>query len=249
MKQCLMSNFIPNLPQDNAKTVVMSTNNKELVNRVEELGIKVLSSENLSKLLIFEQYHTDLQLLHYNKDTVFVLKECTSLKENLKKYFPNVIEISKNIDKDYPNNVMLNCVVLNDKLICNTKTIADEVLQMAIKDNLKIINVNQGYTKCSTCIANENAIITSDKSIYKSCRNEMDVLLIRQGYIKLSGTDYGFIGGSSFKYNRHTLVFTGNIKLHPDYESIKSFVENHNAELLSLTENTVIDIGSIIPID
>lgn len=243
-----MSNFIPNLPQDNAKIVVMSTNNKELVNRVEALGIKVLSSENLSKLLTFEQYHTDLQFLHYNKDTVFVLKECTSLEENLKKYFPNVIEISKNIDKDYPNNVMLNCVVLNDKLICNTKTIADEVLQMAIKDNLKIINVNQGYTKCSTCIVNENAIITSDKSIYKSCRNEIDVLLIRQGYIELSGTDYGFIGGSSFKYNRNTLVFTGNIKLHPDYESIKSFVENHNVELLSLTENTMIDIGSIIPI-
>ena len=187
--------------------------------------------------------------MHYNKDTVFVLKECTSLKENLKKYFPNVIEISKNIEKDYPNNVMLNCVVLNGKLICNTKTIADEVLQMAIKDNLKIINVNQGYTKCSTCIVNENAIITSDKSIYKSCRNEMDVLLIRQGYIKLSGTDYGFIGGSSFKYNRNTLVFSGNIKLHPDYESIKSFAQNHNVELLSLTENTMIDIGSIIPID
>lgn len=244
-----MSNFKPNLPQDNAKIVVMSTNNKELVKRVEELGVKDLPSENLSKLLIFEQYHTDLQFLHYNKDTVFVLKECTSLKENLKKYFPNVIEISKNIDKDYPNNVMLNCIVLNDKLICNSKSIADEVLQMAIKDNLKIINVNQGYTKCSTCIVNENAIITSDKSIYKSCRNEMDVLLIRQGYIELTGTDYGFIGGSSFKYNRNTLVFTGNIKLHPDYESIKSFAQNHNVELLSLTENTMIDIGSIIPID
>ena len=243
-----MSNFKPNLPQDNAKIVVMSTNNKELVNRVEELGIKALPSENLSTLLTFEQYHTDLQFLHYNKDTVFVLKECTSLKENLKKYFPNVIEISKNIDKGYPNNVMLNCVVLNDKLICNSKTIADEVLQMAIKDNLKIINVNQGYTKCSTCIVNENAIITSDKSIYKSCRNEMDVLLIRQGYIELNGTDYGFIGGSSFKYNRNTLIFTGNIKLHPDYESIKSFTQNHNAELLSLTENKIIDIGSIIPI-
>lgn len=243
-----MSNFNPNLPQDNAKIVVMSTNKKVLVKRVEELGIKVLSSENLSKLLIFEQYHTDLQFLHYNKDTVFVLKECTSLKESLKKYFPNVIEISQSVDKDYPNNVMLNCVVLNDKLICNTKTIADEVLQMAIKDNLKIINVNQGYTKCSTCIINENTIITSDKSIYKSCRNEMDVLLIRQGYIELTGTDYGFIGGSSFKYNRNKLVFTGNIELHPDYESIKSFVENHNVELLSLTENTMIDIGSIIPI-
>lgn len=244
-----MSNFKPNLPEENAKIVVMSTNNKELVKRVEKLGVKVLPSENLSKLLIFEQYHTDLQFLHYNKDTVFVLKECTSLKENLKKYFPNVIEISKNIEKDYPNNVMLNCVVLNDKLICNTKTIPDEVLQMSIRDNLKIINVNQGYTKCSTCIVSENAIITSDKSIYKSCRNEMDVLLIRQGYIELTGTDYGFIGGSSFKYNRNTLVFTGNIKLHPDYESIKSFAQNHNVELLSLTENTMIDIGSIIPID
>jgi rRNA-processing protein FCF1 len=49
-----MSNFRPNLPEDNAKLVVMSTNNKELINRVEELGIKVLSSENLSKMLIFD---------------------------------------------------------------------------------------------------------------------------------------------------------------------------------------------------
>ena len=64
-----------------------------------------------------------------------------------------------------------------------------------------------------------------------------------------NGVDYGFIGGSSFKYNRNTLVFTGNIKLHPDYESIKSFAQNYNVELLSLTENTMIDIGSIIPID
>ena len=61
-----MSNFKPNLPQDNAKIVVMSTNNKEVVNRVEELGVKVLPSENFSKLLTFEHYHRDLQLLHYN---------------------------------------------------------------------------------------------------------------------------------------------------------------------------------------
>ena len=243
-----MNNFRPNLPQENVKVVAMTNYNKQLIHILKEYNIEIINSENISCLLPFEQYHTDLQFLHYNKDTVFVLKECTSLKENLKKYFLNVIEISKNIDKDYPNNVMLNCVVLNDKLICNKKTIANEVLQMAIKDNLKIINVNQGYTKCSTCIVNENAIITSDKSIYKSCRNEMNVLLIRQGYIKLSGTDYGFIGGSSFKYNRNTLVFTGNIKLHPDYENIKSFAQNHNVELFSLTENAIIDIGSIIPI-
>ena len=34
-----MSNFKPNLPQDNAKIVAMSTNNKELVKWVEELGV------------------------------------------------------------------------------------------------------------------------------------------------------------------------------------------------------------------
>jgi len=32
------------------------------------------------------------------------------------------------------------------------------------------------------------------------------------------------------------------------YENIKSFTQNHNMELLSLTKNTMIDIGSIIPI-
>lgn len=76
-----MSNFKPNLPQDNAKIVVMSTNNKELVNRVEKLGVKVLPSENLSKLLTFEQYHTDLQFYIIIKIQYLFLKNVHALKK------------------------------------------------------------------------------------------------------------------------------------------------------------------------
>lgn len=243
-----MNSFLPNLPIENVKTVVMSTINTDLIKRVEELKIKVIPSYNINELLSFEQSHSDLQILHFDSKTIFVAKECKNLQHKLSKHFDNIIIINKDLEKTYPNNVMLNSVVLSNKLICNTKTVSNEILDKAYINNFKIIHTNQGYTKCSTCIVNENSIITSDSSIYKACKNKIDVLLISSGYIDLPGTDYGFIGGASFKYNKNTLMFTGNIKLHPDYEKIKSFALNHSVNIESLTNDRLFDIGSIIPI-
>lgn len=243
-----MSSISPNLPKENVKTVVMSTINKEIVKRVEELNIKVIPSRDIGELLPFEQSHADLQLLHFDNNTVFVAKECEFLKQELQKHFNNIVTINKELKSDYPNNVLLNSVVLSDKIICNTNTICDEILNKAYFDNLDVIHTNQGYTKCSICVVNKNSIITADKSIYKACKNKIDVLLITPGYIDLPETDYGFIGGASFKYNKDTLIFTGNIKHHPNYDEIKSFALNHNVYIESLTNRKLLDIGSIIPI-
>jgi hypothetical protein len=242
-----MENIVmPNLPIRDTILVVMSTINEELCKRVEDLGIKIINSENITILLPFEQTHPDMQIFHYNKNTVFVLKECEELGKELELYFDNVVYTQQPIKKDYPNNVLLNAVSIDNKIICNEKSI-DTTIRQAIKNN-SIYNVNQGYTKCSTCIVSNNGIITSDKSIYKAVNKDLDVLLIQSGYIELKGTDYGFIGGCSFKLNKSTLAFTGNIKLHPDYENIKSFCLNHNVNLFSLTNDKLQDIGSIIPI-
>jgi hypothetical protein len=242
-----MENIVtPNLPEKDISLVVMSTINKDLCKRVEELGIKIINSENITTFLPFEQTHPDMQIFHYNQNTVFVLKECKKLGNKLENYFENVIYTQQPIKKDYPNNVLINAVSIADKIICNKKSI-DIKLKNTIKNN-SVYNVNQGYTKCSTCVVSNEGIITSDKSIYKAVNKDIDVLLIQSGYIELKGTDYGFIGGCSFKINKSTLAFTGNIKIHPDYENIKSFCLNHNVSLYSLTNEKLQDIGSVIPI-
>ena len=170
----MRNNFLPNLPDRDVKVVVMSTISDELVNNVKSLGIDIIPSSKIEHLLQFEKYHSDMQIFHYNRDTVFVLKECTTLQEKLKPYFKNIILPEKCIERKYPDNVLLNCVSIDDKIICNSNTI-DNSIKKEISDN-KVFNVNQGYTKCSTCVVSNDAIITSDKSIWKATRKDFDVI-------------------------------------------------------------------------
>lgn len=239
-------NCSPNLPENDVEVVVMSTISQEINSRVEELGVKIIPTEKIEHLLEFEREHADMQIFHYNRETVFLLNECKRLQKDLKKYFSNVILADKMIKKDYPDNVLMNGVSINDKIICNTKTI-DNSVKRKIMDK-KVLHTNQGYTKCSICVVSDDAIITSDISIKNTAEKDYDVLLIKPGEIDLPGTNYGFIGGCSFKFNKNTLAFTGDIKKHSDYSNIKSFCLNHNVNLHSLSNRKLLDIGSIIPI-
>ena len=117
------------------------------------------------------------------------------------------------------------------------------------KNNIKKINVNQGYSKCSICIVDENSIITSDNGIYNECiKHNIDCLLIRQGYIDLFNMDYGFIGGCSGLLCNDELSFYGDIKKHPDYKKILHFVKSKNKKIISLSDENLLDLGSIIPL-
>ena len=216
--------FNPNLPDRRVKMVVMSTIYQNLNKKIEELGIKIIPTENIDKLLTFERYHADMQIFHYDRETVFVLQECKKLQNYLKKYFKNVIIADKKILKKYPYNVLMNGVSICNKIICKANCLDTSIQNIIFKNKNIIINTNQGYTKCSVCVVSDDAIITSDKSIYKSAQKNFDVLLIKPGEIELPFADYGFIGGCSFKIDKNILAFTGNIKLHSDYERIKDFL-------------------------
>ena len=45
---------------------------------------------------------------------------------------------------------------------------------------MKFVDVKQGYTKCSTLIADENSVITSDKGLYRVYeKNGVEYILVR----------------------------------------------------------------------
>ena len=105
------------------------------------------------------------------------------------------------------------------------------------------IFVKQGYTRCSVCKINDNAIITADKSIAdEALVRGADVLLISAGNILLNGYDYGFIGGASVTY-RNKIFFFGNIEKHPDYLKMCDFAEKYSVKLISLSNLPLCDIG------
>jgi len=98
---------------------------------------------------------------------------------------------------EYPCDVLFNACLVGKTLICNEKTVSKLILNEAKKQVSNVINVPQGYTKCSVCIVSDNAIITADRAIAAACVScGIDVLQITEGHVSLPPYSFGFIGGA-----------------------------------------------------
>lgn len=147
--------------------------------------------------------------------------------------------------KEYPSDVLFNACLLRNRLICNKKTVSSLILSAAQENGCEIINVPQGYTKCSICPVSDTAIITADKAIAKTCQNcGFDVLLISEGHVSLPPYDFGFIGGAG-GISCDTVYFCGNVDLHPDAHIIKEFCQKHGKTVVSLSNGELFDVGSL----
>ena len=148
------------------------------------------------------------------------------------------------INKEYPRDVLFNAASVGDVLVCRRDALSKEIAALYGEEN--IINVKQGYAKCSTCVVCDKAIITADKSIAgKAQEKGIDVLVISPNGVRLDGYDCGFIGGASGADNEN-VYFCGNIDLHPDGEKIKAFCEKHGKEAVSLSDEPIYDYGTLM---
>lgn len=157
---------------------------------------------------------------------------------------PYVLGNSK-LAATYPNDIAYNTVITQDYLVHYLNHTNSLVLQHAKDSGKKLISVKQGYTKCSTVVVNDNTIITSDQGIYHSTKNDMNTLLIQPGHVLLEGHDYGFLGGASGCFE-NSVIFHGDLSMHPDFEKIVEFVEANNKEVIYFNEFPLTDIGSIL---
>lgn len=143
----------------------------------------------------------------------------------------------------YPETVKFNIAKVGKYIICKWSAIDLTIKDHILKKAYHVIDVKQGYAKCSTAVVG-SGIITSDKGIYKACLGLLDCLLIEPGHIILPGLDYGFIGGCMVTVGDY-LVCNGNLSKHPDYEKMLVFIERQGLKLLD-TKEPLRDIGSII---
>ena len=149
------------------------------------------------------------------------------------------------IGTDYPCDVLFNACLLGTRLICNKKTVSKLIPDAAEGLGYEIINVNQGYTKCSVAVVSENAVITADKSIGSACSSlGIDVLTVCEGHISLPPYDYGFIGGAS-GFDNDKVYFCGSLDRHPDGDRIKEFCKKHGMAAISLCDGVLQDVGTL----
>lgn len=223
---------------------------KDMEVNLNNMGLNLIKSTSCTNTYNAIKYHPDISICKLNDNNVVVAPNVYNYyKEILTPYGFNIICGNSEIKNKYPYNIHYNIVILKEFAIHNFSYTDQAILNYLDKNNFKKINVSQGYCKCSICVVDDNSIITSDIGIYKEVlKYGLDCLLIDKGHIDLFELNYGFIGGSSFLLSKDELVFLGNIKNHPDYNKILNFVESKNKKLISLSENKLLDLGSLIPL-
>ena len=192
--------------------------------------------------------HPDIQLHLVDKKTVVVHKnmEIDFIKE-LESYGYYVICTENVLNEKYPKDIILNALTIDNYFIHNLIYTDPILLALIKRRKLHLLNVNQGYTKCSSAIINSKAVITSDKGIANILiENAFDVLLLPPGDIELPGLNYGFIGGTCGLISNSKIAFYGNLEKYLYEYQVKDFLYKHEVEAVYLSKGKLVDRGSIL---
>jgi len=146
------------------------------------------------------------------------------------------------VGQSYPDTARYNAVVTKKYFIHNT-AISDKTL-LHHSSSKKIINIKQGYTRCSLLAIGEESFITSDKGIYKSIKNKVDILLVDDSNISLPDFKHGFFGGIA-GIHKKTVFFSGDIDHLSDKKIIISFLTERGYKTEMLSEGAPSDVGGI----
>ena len=220
----------------------------EEIKSLENQGFTCIKIPKCTSLYNAIDGHVDIQLAILDK-----CKKEVIIHKNMDKNFKNLLiskgikihETACSLNSTYPNNIILNALILKNYFIHNLKFTDSELIKS--QNFKKLVNVNQGYTKCSCLPLNEKAIITSDMGIYNTLSKEgFDILLLPPGDIDLPGLDYGFIGGTGGMISETTMAFFGSLDHYLYGESVKNFLSKYNITPLYLKNDKLTDRGSIL---
>ncbi|MCR5150656.1 MAG: hypothetical protein K6B52_05475 [Clostridiales bacterium] len=236
----------PYLPEYEVKKIIINENIcAEAAEKLKIFNIEIIHPEYDSSSESLIAGHPDVNICPA-KGKLFVKSKSDHYK-HLEPFY-NIDKIDLKTDMNYKSEAILNCLFIGKYLICNRKTASKKIIDYAKENEIKIIHVNQGYTKCSICPVDKNAVITDDYGIHKALENQFDVLLINKGEVKLKGFEYGFFGGCTGKISKNKLAINGSLNYLKDKERIVSFLSRYNVEPIELFNGQPEDIGSLIPV-
>lgn len=245
-------------------TVAVSCEAADTIKALEKIGVEVFKVSVNPKLHIPVASHPDCNLLQLDKKT-FVCDEDLApslvnyiqkndIVNNLtkgqeKKENEQVKVYSEKISSPYPGEAVINVKRLDNCIVCNTKLVGKTIQVYSAANNLNLYHCNQGYVGCSSALITSNAVMTDDESVYDTFhRIGFDCLKLSKGQIKLSGYSYGFIGGCCGFIDKNVIAFNGKLNTHNDADKIKSFLDKYNVSFIELIDNSLTDIGGIVPI-
>ena len=248
----IMSEFVekPNLPTGKVTKVIADFRIcGKALDTLNKNGIEVIKTQRLTGLYAAVCGHADMQLQHLGGNT-FICEP--TVFDYYKKAIPNarLIKGTAFVCEKYPYDIQYNGVCVGKYFFHNLKYTDSAVYEYYKSMRGKLINVKQGYTKCSVCVISENAMITSDRKIAEAAEKQgIDSLFVNPEEIRLNGMSNGFVGGICGLIDKNVLAVNGDVTLTSFGADFVGFCEKHGVELLPLKDEIPEDIGSILPIE
>lgn len=241
----------PNSPINGGTALIDERCSPEFRNSLEGFGLELISIKPCKNLYDAVSSHPDMLFHDLGEgDLIYAPEVDLYTLDMLKKKGFTLIKGSSELTAIYPSDICYNAARVGKFIFHNFKYTDRTLLSEIEKRNLTRVQVEQGYSKCSICVVDENSIITADKGIHAAAvKFGIDSLLVPpQKNIRLKGLGYGFIGGSSGKIAKNRLCIYGNAENLSECDYIKTFAKDRGVEIISLGEGEVEDLGSILVI-
>lgn len=242
----------PFIPIDPANLVIVDARiSKEIEINLRELGLEIVKTIKCEDVDESIAYHPDIVIHPIDHNTLVISPNVFEYyKDALSRFDLKLIRGGKALASKYPGDVAYNVARLGNVALHNFKY-TDPVLKYYLKKhNTELIDIKQGYSKCSLAIVGRGTAITSDDKIYKKLRLlGFDILLVRHGNIRLEGQKYGFIGGTNGIISHGKIIFSGVLSGHPDLKRIGEFLSSRGIKAKFLSNEKISDIGTMITLN
>ncbi|HYE84056.1 MAG TPA: hypothetical protein VEG39_18045 [Clostridia bacterium] len=241
----------PFIPEGRVSLAVVDYRmNPAILDKLNTMGIECIKTVKCKELYEAVDGHPDMLMLHMGEDRIVLAPNVyDQMAPRLEKKGFAVTKGATWLVRNYPGNIAYNVLRMGNLVFHNVKYTDAEVVRMLEKENATLINVSQGYTKCSVCILDSRTLITSDRKISITAEKYgIESLLIKPGGIDLEGLNYGFIGGSSGLLSKNQIAFTGSMESMEDSNRLKEYLSRKGFESTALCEKRPVDYGSIIPL-
>ena len=225
------------------KILISNKISRELRKSISEHGFHVVDLSDYSRFDSPVASHADMLVYKIDDHCILTYKEYYLQSKAI---FDNVEceVITCNIipSGEYPNDIALNALKIGNTVYCKKDNAAPEIINRAAT----IVDVKQGYARCSCLAVDETQIITADSSMKESlANNNISVLKISAGNIAIEKYEYGFIGGASFVHG-DTVYFFGDVYGHPDADKIIDVIQARGKKCLCLSNEPLFDYGGAV---
>lgn len=243
--------MLPYLPISKPKYVIIDYRaNDDVLRTIKKLNIEIIKTIKCSELQDPVVGHPDM-VLHpiTNRKIIVAPNVFHYYKEVFAKKDIKIIKGEKFLCRNYPDNIAYNIARIGEYAFHNFKYTDPVVKYYFEKEKLNLININQGYSKCSTAIIDNKAIITSDYAIHnRALEIKLNSLFINSYFVELKGYNHGFIGGAVSRIEKNAILFTGAIDDTNSFFRINKFLNSLGFSTIIASKKIITDLGTIIPI-